>query len=200
MDIKSRPKKEGERLDRDAVVYDSASESSNRAIATIAAGALAFGAAAHLVLEYLIVGEKDLWPIMNATVMIGVAGLLLALVRVKLRPRIVTYALQGFFIVSIPTIAAFLGGSDESAVWSVAFIFLIGSLIYIRPTFIIITVATLIATQAGYSVLHGTWSSPEGFVDILVRFRSSPSAPESPWWSTRNIPISSVSISRPIGG
>jgi class 3 adenylate cyclase len=170
LDSKSRPKKEGERLDRDAAVYDSASESSNRAIATIAAGALAFGAAAHLVIEYLIVREKDLWPIRNASVMIAVAALLLALVRVKLRPRIVTYALQAFFIVSIPTIAAFLGGSDESAAWSVAFIFLIGSLIYIRPTFIIITVATLIATQAGYSFLHKTWSSPEGFVDILVRF------------------------------
>ena len=82
--------------------------------------------------------------------MLVVALSLVVIDRIKIKPRVVTYALQVYFILAIPMMTFVFEGLNDSAIWAVAFIFLIASLMYIRPTFIIIAIVTAIATQSAH--------------------------------------------------
>ena len=156
--------------DKNAEAYDSANESSNRTIGRFAAGALALGSAVLLAISYAIDGSKQLWPLWVALGNLALGALLLILVSVKIKPRIVTYALQGFFIVSIPAMAFLLDSLNDSAIWAVAFVLLIASLIYVRPTFIIITVVAVIATQGAHAILAHSKPGAESLVVLMVKF------------------------------
>lgn len=153
-----------------AAVYDSANETSNRFIARFGAGAFAGGAAAYLAIEYGVAGVRTLAPLVDAAAMLAVALVLMITDRVKLKPRTETYILQAYFILAIPLLTYVFEGLNDAAIWAVAFIFLIASLMYVRPTFIIITIVTVISTQSVHAVLQLLHSRPESLVELLVRY------------------------------
>ncbi len=154
----------------DAAAYGTANESSNRFIARFGAGAFAGGAAAYLAIEYFVAGLRTLAPLIAAAAMLVVALSLVVIDRIKIKPRVVTYALQVYFILAIPMMTFVFEGLNDSAIWAVAFIFLIASLMYIRPTFIIIAIVTAIATQSAHEVYLILNSRPESLVELLIRF------------------------------
>ena len=102
--------------------------------------------------------------------MLAVALVLMITDRVKLKPRTETYILQAYFILAIPLLTYVFEGLNDAAIWAVAFIFLIASLMYVRPTFIIITIVTVISTQSVHAVLQLLHSRPESLVELLVRY------------------------------
>jgi len=166
----SAPEKQSGRSRDAATALDSANESSNRTIARLAAGALALVSAVHLSAAYLISCDRSLGPLENAVAMLALAGLLLALVRVKLRPGAATGLLQAVFIAAIPACAAILGGLNASLTWSTAFVFLIASLVYARPTFAFAAAAAVVATLTALSFLPAFRPKGAGVADLLAEF------------------------------
>jgi adenylate cyclase len=166
----SAPEKQRGRSREATAAFDSANLSSNRTIARLAAGALALVSAVHLSAAYLISADRSLEPLENAVAMLALAGVLLALVRLRLKPSTATGLLQAVFIAAIPASAAILGGLHDSLTWSAAFVFLIASLVYAKPAFTCVAAAAVVATLAAPALLPVF--RPRGAVpaDLLAGF------------------------------
>lgn len=170
MDATPIPSQKNENSAGNAAAYDSANETSNRFIARFGAGAFAGGAAAYLAIEYLVAGQRTLTPLVDAAAMLAVAAVLVITDRLKLKPRTTTYVLQAYFILAIPLLTYVFADLNDVATWAVAFIFLIASLIYVRPTFIVITIIAVFASQGAHAIIQLLHSKPESLVELLVRY------------------------------